>query len=292
MRCPKCSFTQPAGPECLRCGIIFDKYRTVQESQEPTVEDPVSEPEVAPAERPVGNAVGNATTTQPPVLSPVRQKDDPFEKPIRTSLRIVRTGAGVLAVSFGSWLFVWGQDCSLAPFHVLLLITYGCVGLFWVLSAPLKVSVRQFAIEMLLFVFATVLLKVALPEAFDLGTTSNKTSGPLSGGGLPGPSEPVPPDADIYAGVLDKLANKARDVLDDPENTDRVEGWLRECRTIKHDFRRMDREQRKSVENAYKATVALEQKMERLKTNSGSDEADQAFEAVENLEKVLASLEP
>lgn len=286
MQCPKCDFTQPAGPECLRCGIIFDKFRLVQESQEPTVDDPATHEEVVPEAPPVGTN----KPTPPPALSPVFQKEDPFGKPIRTSLRIVRTGAGVLAVAFGSWLFVWGQDYSLAPFHVLLLITYGCVGLFWILSAPLKVSVKQFAIEMLLFVFATVLLKVALPEAFDLGTMSNKTSGPLAGGGLPGPSEPVPPDADVYAGVLDSLANKARDVLDDPEATNRVEGWLRECRTIKHDFRRMAREQRKSVENAYKATVALEQKMEQLKTGAGGGEVDQVFEAVENLEKVLASL--
>ena len=26
MRCPKCGFEQPGGTECIRCGIVFDKY--------------------------------------------------------------------------------------------------------------------------------------------------------------------------------------------------------------------------------------------------------------------------
>lgn len=30
--CPKCGFTQPSGPECRRCGLIFAKYREKRES--------------------------------------------------------------------------------------------------------------------------------------------------------------------------------------------------------------------------------------------------------------------
>lgn len=287
MQCPKCNFTQPTGPECLKCGIIFDKYRAQMEAHESTEEDPKEYADAAPAP---------AEPVRPPAaalarLNPVRS-EDPFQRPIRTSLRIVRTGAGVLAIAFGSWLFLWGQDQSLEPFHVLLLIAYGCVGLFWILSAPLKVSVKQFAIEMLLFVFATVLLKVALPEAFDLGTLSNRKSGPLAGGHGPGPSETSVPDAGYFVGALEGLASKARDVLDAPQEGDGLRNWLSDCAQLKLAFRKLNKEERKKVEKAYKATVALEQKMEQLAEDFGEGRADAAFGAVEALEKALITLTP
>lgn len=47
MTCPKCSFEQVDGPECLRCGIIFSKFKpsvTAVEEQPPTVTERNSQP--------------------------------------------------------------------------------------------------------------------------------------------------------------------------------------------------------------------------------------------------------
>ena len=48
MRCPKCGFDQPGGNECIRCGIVFDKYLKHQRT---SVDGPRNWPEpVSPAE--------------------------------------------------------------------------------------------------------------------------------------------------------------------------------------------------------------------------------------------------
>ena len=39
MQCPKCKFEQPTSDTCTNCGIIFSRYKEVQERKEEVVKD-------------------------------------------------------------------------------------------------------------------------------------------------------------------------------------------------------------------------------------------------------------
>lgn len=260
MQCPKCGFKQPSGLECLNCGLIFAKYRPEEHRQ--------------PAPQPAA----------PPPPPP-----DPFRAPIRPLLRAIRTMAGLVAVVVGAWLFLGGQELHLLPLHVVLLIGYACVGLFWLLSAVLPVTVKQFAIEMLIFVISTVLLKVALPEAFDPGRLSNTETGPLQGGEAASVSAKL--DADDYARQAEELARLARDVLDAPGDPTMKETWARSAQQCRTAFRKLSRDERRKAEATYKAAVALEERIGAILEAKRAVEADAAFRAVEVLEREIMLLE-
>ena len=49
MKCPKCSFEQPGQQtECIRCGVIFEKYRQRQNNTPPAASIAVVDAEPAP----------------------------------------------------------------------------------------------------------------------------------------------------------------------------------------------------------------------------------------------------
>ncbi len=271
MNCPKCGFQQPTGPECMDCGLIFSKFKT-EEMRQQHMTPPISEAPRAP--EPTAVEFG---------------APDPLQMPIRPLLRVVRTFAGVMAIMFGIWLFFIGESYNLEPYHVLLLIAYACVGLFWVMSTPLKVSVKQFAIEMLVFVFATVLLKVALPEVFELGKLSNRESGPLIGDSGSSSEQKALTEKDFAAKVED-LLEEAREVLDDPSDKKLTEAWLERSATTRKLFRKMSKDERKKAEALYKGAVALEEKMEGVIVTAGKRGVDDAFNALEDLDRVVVSV--
>jgi len=260
MKCPKCGFVQPQTEECLSCGLIIERYRSQDEIRQLKEEvQQASEPE----------------------------EEDAFGRPIRSSMRVVRTGAGVIGVAVGAWLFVAGQQIELHPLHVLLLIAYGCVSLFWILSAPLPTPIRQFAIEMLIFVAATLTLRIALPEAFELGRLSNTQRTPLGAGahmGGTGSQKSTTPAQ--FAGFTASLAESAREVLDDPTDVERTEGWFEEFQATRRRFRYMAADQRKLCEGLYKSLLILERRMEdATKRSAGMDSLERAFIAIEDLER-------
>jgi len=192
----------------------------------------------------------------------------------------------------GAWLFGAGQNLDFGPAQVLFLIGYGCVSLFWILSAPIRVPVRQFAVEMLVFVVATLLLRVALPAAFDLGRLSNNESAPLSAG-LKGPDfvQDVTPAA--FANEADNLCRLARAVLDDPDDGVVVDEWMVAAEGFRKLFRRLSAEQREEAELIYKGSIVLES---RIKAVVGDDAAvtdfQGAFESLESLEREVINFAP
>jgi len=252
----------------MNCGIIVARFK----SEEERVRPPVPAPEGAvPAGAPV-------------------EEDDPFNRPIRPSLRIVRTVAGLLGLLFGGWLFVAGQQLEFKPLAMLFLIGYGCISLFWILSAPIRVPVRQFAIEMLIFIVATLLLRVGLPEAFELGTLTNKQTAPLNVGmsGPGGTYKAITPNG--FRNQIDALTSEARELLDEPADTDRAEEWFERCQRARELFRTLDRSDRKRCEPLYKSMVTLETRMEKVTIPEPAMGAlEDAFIAVEFLEKELAA---
>jgi hypothetical protein len=265
MKCPKCGFVQPQNSECVNCGIFVARYKPEDERVRPPA--PVASGEAAAAQG-----------TQ-----------DPFMRPIRPSLRVVRTVAGMVGLLFGGWLFVAGQHLDLKPLNVFFLIAYGCISLFWILSAPIRVPVKQFAIEMLIFVSATLLLRVALPEAFELGTLSNRQAGPLNVGlsGPGGTSRVLTPGG--FLNSMDVLASSARELLDEPSDPDSAQEWFARCQRAREFFRKLERGDRKKCESLYKSMVTLETRMEKVTVSDpplGS--LEDAFIAVEFLEKEIA----
>ena len=266
MECPKCGFIQPASLECISCGIMIERFR-------PEDERPIQQQTQAPA----GMTPPRFKTTD----------DDPFGRPIRSSLRIARTGAGIVGLGLGAWLFLAGQNLDLAPHQVLFLIGYGCISLFWILSAVLTISVRQFAIEMLIFVISTLLLRVALPEAFDPGTLSNRHSTALNAGlGDKVRSQGI--SSEVFVAKVEQLVNEARTVLDDSSDQTVAREWLDLADQLRKQFRAMDPPERKQIEALYKGVVALETHMkDALHDNAPLDAFEKVFVSVESLESLI-----
>ncbi len=266
MKCPKCGFVQPESNECFNCSVIVDRYKPSEEREEE------------------GPAI--------PMVDFKTVEGDPFARPIRPGLRFVRTGAGVVGLGVGAWLFGAGQNLDFGPAQVLFLISYGCISLFWILSAPIRVPVRQFAIEMLIFVVATLLLRLALPAAFDLGRLSNTESAPLSAG-LKGPDfvQDVTPAA--FANEADNLCRLARGVMDDPDDGAAVEAWSTAADRFQRLFRHMSADQRVDRELIYKGSILLESRINAV-VAGGSEATDfqEAFEALESLEREVIDFAP
>ncbi len=260
MNCPKCGFVQPEADECVQCGVLVARYR------------PDSERPKAPTREESEETIDEPT--QP----------DPLKRPIRPPLRFVRTSAGLIGLALGSWLFLAGQLLELKPAHVLFMIAYACISLFWVLSAFVRVPVKQFAVEMLIFVVATLGLRIALPEAFSLGTLSNQSTGPYVAGEAGEDSQPV--DLDERIG---QLADQARTVLQTPADKALSDGWLQSCRELKVVYRGLSAEKRKETEKLYKGVVALEARIEAVRSTPEPDRelVDAAFRSIEELEKLL-----
>lgn len=266
MKCPKCGFLQPATDECIQCGVFVERYRP--ETLRPKVP--------APEEL--------EKTAEDPALDP-----DPLKRPIRPSLRIARSGAGVVGLALGSWLFLAGQQLELRPAHVLFLIAYACVSLFWVLTAFVRVPVRQFAVEMLVFIVATLGLRVALPEAFSLGTLSNQLSGPY----IADEGEALPRPEDFHE-QIGQLADKARSVLQTPTDKALSAEWLTACKELKVAYRALPADARNRIEKSYKGLVALETRLEAVRSSGEPDRVlvEAAFRAVEDLEKLVLAPTP
>ena len=49
MQCPKCKFEQPTSDTCTNCGIIFSRYKELQERKEEVVKD------ICPSPQPQNN---------------------------------------------------------------------------------------------------------------------------------------------------------------------------------------------------------------------------------------------
>jgi hypothetical protein len=265
MKCPKCGFVQPQNPECINCGVLIDRVRPEEERKQ-IVQARLAQQ--AKAETP----------------------KDPFSRPIRPVLRAVRTTGGVLGLLFGGWLFLTGQELVLWPYHVLFLIAYGCICLFWVLSAPIRVPVKQFAIEMLIFTGFTLTLYLSLPEAFSLGTLTNKESVPLHKGfsAVPEGQSDTP---DLFVHRLTQVVSDARDLLDNPKDSEMLAAWKDSCHAAKVIFRNIGSGDRKSCEVFYKLMVMLETRVERACEPGADPERRQdAYETIEKLEKALLSI--
>lgn len=72
MRCPRCQFDSPVVDECLKCGIVFEKWEALQEEEE--FEELATGVQLEVAETAGDSPVGKATVLLPMGFSPSRQE--------------------------------------------------------------------------------------------------------------------------------------------------------------------------------------------------------------------------
>jgi hypothetical protein len=187
-------------------------------------------------------------------------------------------------------LFVHGDEYVLGPLQVVLLMAYGCVGLFWLVSAVLRIPVpiKQFAIETFLFIAAAVLLKATFPQAFDVGEAGASGSGPPQFGSAGHQAAA----AKEFLSAARTLAAEARAVLDPERQTIVVAHWSEQCADAKEAYRGLGKGVRQDYRQVYAALAALEERMDLAAGARVTSEVEAALEAVGEVEKQIAAAGP
>ncbi|MBM4371444.1 MAG: hypothetical protein FJ098_07300 [Deltaproteobacteria bacterium] len=226
MKCPKCGFQQPAGLECIRCGIVFSKISKSQKQiladlAEQSAEMTETRPVPLEMQVPATGMHGGSGAATPPPGSPLpvapsppasygTTRPDPLGQPIRPALRYLRLAAGLLAVGFGSLLFWAGEAMAPEPIEALLLIVYLCVGAYWVLSVTFPTPIRRFALEMVLLIVTTLGLRITSPHLFDTDRMTRSVKAAPGTGAAAKPEE----GTDALAREAGRLCAAARSLLD------------------------------------------------------------------------------
>ena len=295
MKCPRCQYSQVSSSRCIACGHEFDEMLSPMERKAQSPE----QPPVAPAPRPpyddeFGDGEDTPVETPRPIqemLQNARVETSPYERPIRPSLRIVRTLAGVAGAGLGAWLFVVGQEITFAPIHMVVLIVYGCISLFWIASAPIRVSVRQFVFEMILFIAATLFLKVAVPEAFDVGRLTNSMSGP-KGGRVERPWRHRKPanDRETFLQKTRELSAAGEALIAQEEGALSWDEWSLQCEKTKRDFRLLDEGEKGDFADIHSHLTVLQSRMARWKRIGSDESLKSTLLAIESLGEALEPL--
>jgi len=297
MKCPKCQYEQVRSSRCIACGHEFDEMLSPMERKGHSSQPP----NVPSASRPPHDdefGDGDSTPVETPrpiqeMLQNNRVETSPYEKPIRPSLRIVRTLAGVIGAGLGAWLFVVGQEIAFAPIHMVVLIIYGCISLFWIVSAPIRVSVRQFVFEMFLFVAATLFLKVAVPEAFDVGRLTNSMSGP-KGGGVERALKHRKPATDREAFLQStwELSEAGEALITQEKGTLSFDDWSLQCEKIKRDYRLLEEGERADLANVLAQLTVLQSRMARWNRMESEESLKSTQVALESFRESLEAVSP
>ena len=142
MKCPKCGFEQPESPECLSCGIIIAKF------QKPPADV------AAPTERPVAPPAAEA-------------EPNPLLEPIGGVARVVRFLAGLVCAANAVIMYLNGSALATFSMYAVLVFFVGAF-LYTLVTVVQRVSIRQFAIEMMVLVAFSIGVKLVYPQIFDL----------------------------------------------------------------------------------------------------------------------------
>jgi hypothetical protein len=188
----------------------------------------------------------------------------------------------------GAWLFVFGQDFVMTPVEVVLILVYGMVSLFWLLSAPIRVSIRQFAIEVVIFAGAALALYAMMPEAFDVNRLSRHSDENRrllvrpSSGGASAVQDP------FVVGVL-QLADLADHLIQDPSNRELLSRWKAANDTVQGSFPSLPLEDRARWTGAYKILGLLLNRLENMVESGYPSDVREAARVLQRLRESLRS---
>ncbi len=302
MRCPICQFEQPEAPDCIACGTEIQPPPKPVAASKPVNSAPggfntgdSGSPALPPEEHgttpsptpgvnnlPRGNPPASSTESDLRIQSP-SQEEDPVVPAISPALRWVRGLGGLLGTLLGGWLFVFGQDFVLAPLEMVVVLLFGCISLFWILSAWIRISVRQFRVESTLFVVSALALRLWIPDAFDVNRLSRDegtTSRPL----IRGSSDSGCP---FERGTWE-LVRQARIMVDNPGDPEKLEKWKRANDRLQGTYTQLPQDTQERWTRAYKRLTFL---LNRLETMEESRDPWHIREAVEALEELITLLE-
>lgn len=268
MKCPQCLFEQAPSDTCIACGFSF----------KPKAAAPAPTPDKGAGQLSQDGFFRPAST--PPSSA---AKSSPYDRPIRPALRAVRSVGGLLGAAFGAWLFVFGQDIVMAPWEVLLFIVYLCISLFWLLTAPIRVSIRQFSIELLLFIGAALLLRILIPDAFDVDRlvkdregTRLLVAGPVDAGDRSSEAAGFSPDCAVLCGG-------AEAILADPADLEKLDQWKQHCDRLQAGFTNLSTADQARWGGAYKRITMLRNRLERAVETGAAEDIEEARRILEAL---------
>lgn len=214
-------------------------------------------------------AVGGQGTSPAP-----RKKEDPLSLPIRSGLLWFRFASGILALIFGGVLFIGTVSEPPEPMEALLLIVYSCVGLFWVASVRMEITIRSFALELLLFMVVVVVLRINSPTFFDPGKLQRVGSikeQPWTAGGdirsLSGEAKV------LIRQVRERLAGKAAD----------EKAWRKAFSNLASTWEQLPKAQQVKAGEIHSAMEELERAMTLWESNPVEAHQDKAGDAVDRL---------
>ncbi len=279
MKCPQCLFDQPDAGVCVACGYVVASVKP-RYAHHP---DFAARQDASEARQ-----GGRGSAPSPVSVPPASYYDSPYDRPIRASLRWIRSVGGLLGAMLGAWLFIFGQDIVMTPLEVVLILIYGMVSLFWLLSAPIRVSIRQFAIEVVFFTGAALALFAMMPEAFDvnrLSRSGDQTHRLLvrpSSGGTATLQDP------FVAGAW-QLVELADRLIADPSNRELLSQWKTVNDTVQGSFPSLPAESRARWTGTYKTLSQLLNRLESMVESGYPSDVREAARVLQRLRESLRS---
>lgn len=279
MRCPGCGWEQPVAETCVVCGVrLTQRGETAAEARrrEYARSQTVSQ---------TGGGLKESLT-----------------QPVTWPLMAVRGVVGAAACALAAYILILQEGVVLNPTAVMVVLAFGFVGLYWILSALLAISLRQFLMEMLAFLIATVGLRLNLPEAFDSeqlrrgaksvaarlkspppgGAVANSPDAAL-GQALSG-SKAVEGELVEFRKQVDVVAGEAQALLDAGVPTQPWLEWKAQADLMRSMHAKLAPEARGAADLVLRRLSALERAMEQaVGGGTGSGAVESARSALEGL---------
>lgn len=277
MRCPGCGWEQPLSETCVVCGVrLTQRGETAAEARRREYRE-------------------SQTASRQS-----RSIQESMTLPVTRPLKLVRALVGAGACGIATYILIIQEGVVLNPMAVLVVLAYGFVGLYWILSALVDISLRQFLLEMMAFLIATVGLRMDLPEAFDseqlqrgaATLTAKLKNKAVKGKEAPGaaketskgdPGAEVAGDLGEFEQQLQSVVTEAKALVDAGVPTQEWLQWKALGEELRSMHNRLAPQSQEKTESTLRKLGALERAMEQAAGGSNPDAVEAARKALDAL---------